>query len=302
MMKNKNILLVNGGETQFSIDFIKRAEQVGLASVSIDAKDSIFTIVNNDVSLYCKNVKINHQDINYFFTRLKGKSPHMTTMISRYLSFYGLPFNDLVTLSSTLEDPDNNLFNGKITQMLTFALNGLSIPNTIIFSAESYKSNSKIISTLTNFPCVVKTTGAKGASVWKVQTQAELEKIISENYYELMILQELLEIKYDVRALIFNSKYLGAIKRTSTDGFYTNISKGGRAEKMDLTDDEILLSIKACKISGVDFGGVDFVRTPDGIKFFEVNKSPQVKGFQSATNINVPYKIVDNIKIYLDSK
>ncbi len=302
-MQNKNIMLINGGTKQFSIDFQKFSNEYNLTTTNIDAKDCIFTIINNSIRLYNKNIFIDPKKFDYSFIRLKGKDPHMTTLLTRWFSLCGVPFNDKVNLSTTLIDAENNQFNDeKITQMLVFALNNLKVPNTILFSNKSYKSNHETIANLFKFPCVVKSTGAKGKSVWKVKTQNELDELVEKNEHELLILQELLTIEYDIRTLIFNQEYLGAIKRTSTDGFYTNVSKGGTAEMISLTDEEIELSKKACQVTGIDFGGVDFARTEDGIKFFEVNKSPQIKGFQLATNINVPKRIVENIKNYLDSK
>ena len=54
------------------------------------------------------------------------------------------------------------------------------------------------------------------------------------------------------------------------------IVKGADWEESTISDEEEELCKKACKLCGVDLAGADFVRTEEGIKFFEVNKSPMV--------------------------
>ncbi len=302
-MNNKKILLINGGTKQFATDFIKASRDFDIETVNLNSKECFFTILDNKIKLFNNNSVVDILNFDYAFIRLKGKSPHMTTLISRYLSFNKIPINDKVNLSETLLDAEENIFNDeKISQMLVLAQQNLDVPNTIIFSKSSYYKNQKSLNKQIIFPCVLKSSGAKGKAVWKIKEQSELEEKINESAHELMIIQELLEIEYDIRVLIYNNNFLGAIKRTSADGFYTNVSMGGKAESIDLKREEIELSIKACCAAGISFGGVDFARTPKGIRFFEINKSPQIKGFQTASGINVPFKLVEEIKNYLDSK
>jgi RimK family alpha-L-glutamate ligase len=294
--KSKKIILINGGTKKFSQDFLIACEKMKIRCIKLKASSSIVKIENNNVEIIQKNQIIDIGKYTNAFIRLKGNSPHMTALISRILHHKSVKINDRVNLSQTLREKRYQIFNDeKITQMISLSQSGLSVPNTVIFSQESFELNKEAIFNLIKFPCVFKSSGAKGKAVWKINSSEEIEKLISESKYELMMVQELLSLDYDIRTLIFEDVYLGAIKRTSGDGFYTNISKGGDAELIELTNKEVELSKKACLATGIDFGGVDFVRTEKGTVFFEVNKTPQIVGFQTATGINIPEKIVQTI-------
>jgi len=294
--KNKGIILINGGTKQFSQDFLLACENKNINCFKLKASNCILSIKNKETKITQDNQIIDTEKYSNAFIRIKGKSPHMTALISRILNHKKINVNDKVNLSSTIKESEKHSFNDeKITQMISLSQSNLSVPDTFIFSKKSFELNKETILKNINFPCVFKSSGNKGKAVWKVNNIEEIGNLIYETENELMMIQELLELEYDVRALIFKDIYFGAIKRTSTDGFYTNVSKGGDAELIELTKKEVDLSKKACKAVGIDFGGVDFTRTKNGIKFFEVNKSPQIKGFQSATGINIPEKIVQTI-------
>jgi len=294
--KKGGIILINGGTKQFSQDFLLACKNKNIDSFKLKSSRCILSVKDSHTQIIQDNKKVETGRYSNAFIRIKGKSPHMTALISRILSNKLIKINDKVNLSQTIEESESHIFNDeKITQMISLSQSNLSVPDTFIFSKISFELNKETIFKDINFPCVFKSSGNKGKAVWKVNNIKEIENIISDTKNELMMVQELLEIEYDVRALIFKDIYFGAIKRTSRDGFYTNVSKGGNAELIKLTSKEISLSKKACKAVGIDFGGVDFTRTPTGIKFFEVNKSPQITGFQSATGINIPEKIVQTI-------
>jgi len=294
--KNKGIILINGGTKQFSKDFTSACKDREINCLKLKASKSIICIKNNQVDIIQENQAVDIAKYSNAFIRIKGKSPHMTTLFSRILNHNSIKINDSVNMSQTLSEANDQTFNDeKVTQMISLPQSKLSVPDTIIFSKKSFDTNNQTILKLFKFPCVFKSSGSKGEAVWKINNMDEIKKLITETDYELMMIQELLNIDYDIRALIFKDVYFGAIKRTSNDGFYTNVSKGGDAELIKLSDNEIKLSKRACVATGIDFGGVDFARTQKGITFFEVNKSPQTKGFQSATEINIPKKIVQTI-------
>jgi len=96
------------------------------------------------------------------------------------------------------------------------------------------------------------------------------------------LIQRVIPNTFDTRTLVFNGKILGTIKRVAQNGaFHNNVAKGAIVEPYKLTDEEASIAIAACKATGIDFGGVDFIHTDSGPVVLEVNKSPQIKGFES---------------------
>lgn len=290
LFKKKNILFVNGGVKSFGIRFREACVTENLDCTQIRAhSNSMIIAETSGVRYFHMDEELDLKSFGYCFIRVRGRFSHMTSLLSYLLQSYKVPFNDLNNLEHTMVDE-------KITQMVKFAANGIPIPKSVIFSKRSYKNNIKNITENISFPCVLKTNGSRGDAVWKIENIEELENKMKEVEHELMIVQEFLENNYDIRVLMFNGEFLGAIKRISNDGFYNNASRGGDVEETKISKDELRLSKKACNVLGLDFGGVDFIRTDKGIIFFEINKGPMVYGLESATNLDIPHKLVKEVK------
>lgn len=289
---SKKILFVNGGSKEFGNRFRQSCEKNNIECISVRSHHNSFIIADNSGCRYFHlGVEINLKDFDYSFIRVSGAQSHMTSLLSYLLKFNKVTFNDSSNLEHTMNDE-------KITQMVKFACNKIPIPKTLVFSRISYKRNLKTISEHITYPCVLKTNGSKGDAVWKIDNQESLENKIKEIKNDLIIVQEYIKNDYDIRALFFKRELLGAISRYSSGGFYNNVSKGGRVEVTSLSKQEIKLSKKALKVLDLDFGGVDFIRTDQGIIFLEINKGPMVYGLESATDLNIPADIVKKIKKY----
>jgi len=286
----KKILFVNGGVREFAKRFKESCERNKLECVSIRTHHNSVIVAGSESLKYVHlGEEIPIESFDYAFIRVKGRYTHLSSLLTYILEHYGVPYNDVSNLEHTMGDE-------KITQMVRLSLEKMPIPKTLIFSTQSFKKNRDFILKETTFPCVLKTNGSKGQNVWKIQNLSDLEKQIGQIDQELMIIQEFIPNTYDIRALFFDGQLLGAIERSSQDGFYNNASKGGNLKEAELSAEEIRLSKKACQILEVDFGGVDFVRTDKGILFFEINKGPQVYGLESATGLDIPDFLVQKIK------
>lgn len=292
--KKKKVLFVNGGVKEFGNRFRAACDKNNIEHTSVRSHfNSVIIAETTGCRYFSLGEEVILDDFDYCFIRVRGKYSHMTSLLSYLVKGHKVPFNDLGNLEHTQGDE-------KITQMVKFAHNGIPIPKSIIFSSKSYSKNEKIIKDNITYPCVMKTNGSKGEFVWKIDTEEQLESMIRKIDAELLMVQEMIPNTYDTRALFFDHKLLGAIRRYSGDGFYNNVAKGGRTEEDTLTKDETELSIKAKDVLDLNFGGVDFVRTENGIVFFEINKGPQVYGLEDATGLDIPAEIVGEIsKKYL---
>jgi len=189
----------------------------------------------------------------------------------------------------------------KAYQMFEFQRAGLPVPKTI-YGCLSFLR--QVVSNQLGFPAVIKRSeGARGERVFLVKNQSQLnrltEELLSQEREEgkRFLAQEFVPNQGDLRILVLGGRVLGAIKRVRQrpDEFRNNVSRGGRAFAVSLTPQLKKIALKAAKIAQLSFAGVDIVlREGDNKPFlFEVNRSPQFKGFAAATGINVADKIAE---------
>ena len=129
------------------------------------------------------------------------------------------------------------------------------------------------------FPVVIKTiTGAEGIGVMIVDSMPSLRSVLQGlwKYDAELIIQEYMEIDYDVRTLVLDGKIHASVKRLKSNSgdFRTNKALGNKTEPYILNEEEKELILKAADISGCYYCGVDHV-TVDGENYIlEVNGSP----------------------------
>jgi len=128
------------------------------------------------------------------------------------------------------------------------------------------------------FPVIVKTiTGAEGIGVMKIDSQESLKSVLQTLWKQdtEVIIQEYIEIKYDVRTLVLDGKIIASVKRIKGGkDFRTNKALGNDSEPYKLSKAERDLVIQAYKMSGCYFAGVDHITNKGTHYILEVNGSP----------------------------
>jgi RimK family alpha-L-glutamate ligase len=226
----------------------------------------------------------------YVFIRLRATDSHFCGMLTEYLHHHSIRTNDPIHLAYPHSAE-------KISQMMLLSLAGIRVPETHVFREESFVANREYLKNTLSFPLIYKTDGSKGKNVELLQSFDELEQKMQKKLpYRLAIVQPFIENTFDTRTLVFGDEILGSISRTRTKGYLNNISQGAGAAVYALTDEEKDIAIRAAKACRIDFGGVDMIHTAAGPVVLEVNKSPQVGGFESVHNFKVMSKIAQIIK------
>jgi RimK family alpha-L-glutamate ligase len=99
----------------------------------------------------------------------------------------------------------------------------------------------------------------------------------------------------DVRAFVIGRRVLAAIERRS-DGWRTNLARGGTARAFDLPDAWAALALRAASAVGAEYAGVDLLPARDGTTYvLEVNGIPGWEGLQAATGVDVAGALVDHL-------
>ncbi len=220
-------------------------------------------------------------------------------------------FNAIKPLSVVIEDLkkkgvkvfDNNLLSqfysiDKITDLLKLSTSAIPTPNTSY--ARDFARFPEMAKKL-GYPVVIKSTRmGKGASVFKVSGESELEALI-QNFVETereakgFIMQEFIPYEFDLRALIIG-KNIFVMRRLPGPGeFRANFSLGGSVELFDLDQEGKELAFKALHAVGLSVGGVDILIDKNNSRYIlEVNHTAGMLGMEKATGKNITRMYVEH--------
>lgn len=105
--------------------------------------------------------------------------------------------------------------------------------------------------------------GSFGIQVYSIKNKEDfIKKVMDLNKRNIdFIMQENIKSSYgkDIRVNIIGDKVIGAMLRESDKDFRANISQGGKGKLINLTIEQEELALKAHKVLGLDFSGVDLL-------------------------------------------
>ena len=101
----------------------------------------------------------------------------------------------------------------------------------------------------------------------------------------------------DLRAFVVGDRVVAAMRRTAQgDEFRSNVHRGGRAERVQLSPEYETTAIRAAQILGLRVAGVDMLESDDGPQVMEVNSSPGLRGIEEATEVDVAAAIIEHLE------
>lgn len=172
---------------------------------------------------------------------------------------------------------------------------GIPVPKTVV--AEKQKDASKAFEELGDV--VVKPLfGSLGTGMLRVKEEDLAYRVFSALEFGRYIyyIQEFIPHENrDIRSFVLDGDIIGTMERIS-DNWKTNIAKGGKGQKCNLSEELKDVSKKSLDILGCEYAGVDIVETEDEFYVVEVNGIPGWKKLQSVTDINIAEKIVNYLK------
>ena len=173
---------------------------------------------------------------------------------------------------------------------------GLPIPSTS-YIGELVESSSQLA---LHFPAVVLKTlvGMQGTGVELYEeTNTALNKLkMLKQVGEKALVQDFIaETRgQDIRAFVIGDQVAASMQRTAGNGdFRANLHQGGKAESIELTEEEKQIAIQATKAIGLDVAGVDLIRTKQGPMILEVNASPGLEGIETVSGKDIAGMMVD---------
>jgi ribosomal protein S6--L-glutamate ligase len=168
---------------------------------------------------------------------------------------------------------------------------GLRTPKTvrITHSEDSERAFKELKS---DFPIILKLSQGTqtGVGVVKIDNMRTLNTTVQMMMMldkKLPLLaQEFVELEYDIRVMVLHDEIIAVMKRNVIKGadFRSNVSLGAEPEKMELTEIEKEVAIKASNAVGGILTGVDLIPSKDREKeppyVLEVNSNPGLTGIE----------------------
>lgn len=210
-------------------------------------------------------------------------------LLATYLKNAGIPiFND----PEVIETCDN-----KAKQYIQLANAGIRMPRTIVapkvypkFTIRNSGYFENVLKIL-GLPLVIKEAhGSFGMKVYLIETEADFYVKVEELRGIDFVFQQYIASSFgrDIRVNTIGNEVVASMYRHSETDFRANITNGGVAEKIELTEAQKDLAIRAAQAVGADFAGVDLLfDEQDEPIVCEVNAASHIRNIYNVTGINV---------------
>lgn len=279
------ILILEKFERPSTARYQSEGEKLGHTVILASYRDAIVQL-DKEISIKVQGIDLASFDVIYLRT-LSGHE-EMATLIAKFAKLHKISIFDEV-LKNGLNWIDRKSYE-------LFELSQANIP--IIPSIVAVGLAG--IDETTKYPLIIK-RGAinQGKGVFLCQNKEDAQKVVADYPDEVLIFEPFLPNDGDLRVLIIGSSPLAAMLRSSNDPaeFRNNVSLGGNAEQYPLNEEITNLAVSAAKAVGYNIAGVDLIFDQSTKRWLvmEVNRSPQYKGLEACTGINV----VENIMKFL---
>ena len=149
------------------------------------------------------------------------------------------------------------------------------------------------------FPMVVKECfGSLGGQVYLARDAATLRRLTADMGAKAFLVQEFVAQSAgdDKRLYVVGGRVVAAMRRHAENDFRANIENGGDGYAYHPTDEEEKLAVTACRVLGLDFGGVDILDSQRGPLLCEVNSNAHMAGITAASGVDVAGAIIQYIQ------
>lgn len=280
--------------------FCKAFEDNGLKLKKVMAEDIDISLSDNNC-IYIKGVRHSLPDavISAYFGNIDSHNLYITQMLE---SMGVLCINSSSCLTLARDKLKTFI---KIKQCLPEIL----IPKTILYSKNITED---ILKETIGFPLVVKIiNGSKGMGVETAGNFSEAVKkaeILKEKFNDDIIFQEYIKSSFgkDLRFIICGKKYITSFTRSSTDGFISNVSQGGKITPFAADKSLIDTAEKLAELLDINLGSIDFLFGSDNKFYFcESNGMPGLNYTKAYTDLGLenPMNLIcRNIKNQIKNK
>ena len=174
---------------------------------------------------------------------------------------------------------------------------GITSPRTVVM--ESFTESMRAFEELGGDVVVKPLFGSLGAGITRLTDGDIAYRVFRalESTQSVFYLQEYIPHgNKDIRAFVIGGEVVASMKRVGA-GWKTNISSGAAPEPYELSDEEVETSLKAAETLGLEYTGVDLMRSEeDGTLYtLEVNSTPGWEGLQKVTSVDIAERLVEYV-------
>ncbi|MEC7839234.1 MAG: 30S ribosomal protein S6--L-glutamate ligase [Chlamydiota bacterium] len=224
--------------------------------------------------------------------RIGAKSTFYGTAVVRQFELMGVySINTSISITRSRD---------KLRSLQIMAKENIGMP--ITGFAHSPDDTNDLIKLVGGPPLVIKLLeGTQGVGVVLAETKKASQSVIQafRGLNANIIVQEYIKESSgeDIRCIVVGERVVASIKRQAEPGeFRSNLHRGGKATPIKITKEERALAIKAAKVMGLKFAGVDMLRSERGPLIMEVNSSPGLEGIENATGVDVASAVIKYIE------
>jgi ribosomal protein S6--L-glutamate ligase len=188
----------------------------------------------------------------------------------------------------------------KATSLQILCQAGVAVPPTVLLKHPL--SVHSAIKEIGGLPVVFKPLmGAQGMGVILVESESDADSLVGLGWEwnQPCMLQKFYPeaAGEDYRFIVIGGNVVAAMKRKAKKGDWrSNFHRGGKGYAHSPTKAEERLVKKAAKAIGLNFCGVDMLKTDDGPVIVEVNASPGLKLISSTTGVDVAGELMGFIE------
>lgn len=188
----------------------------------------------------------------------------------------------------------------KLSCLQVLVKNDLLVPKTMIL--HNGLMYEELIDTMGSYPIIIKLiSGTHGIGVLKAESRSQAVSLLetfNKTKQKVMVQEFIEEAKgADYRLFVVDGEVVASMKRQAKAGeFRSNLHRGGFAEAIKPTNEEIETALKAVKLLGLKVAGVDMLRSKKGPMILEVNASPGLEGIEGTTRVDIAGKIINYIE------
>ena len=202
--------------------------------------------------------------------------------------------------SRAIETCDN-----KVLMHQAFAGSGLRVPKTIIGPLAFFENRldrayyDSVVEALGEDFILKEAFGSFGMQVYMVSDFEKFQALMKDLANKRFIMQENIKSSRgrDLRINIIGDKIIGAMERKNPNDFRANITLGGRGFPVDLTQEQADLALRAHRLLGLDFSGVDLLYGENEEPILcEVNSNVNFISYENTSGISIADKLLEYLE------
>jgi RimK family alpha-L-glutamate ligase len=147
--------------------------------------------------------------------------------------------------------------------------------------------------------------GSEGKGMVRITERETAYRVLRAwelNRYIYYMQQYLPHFQEDVRAFVVGDRIVAAMRRRGTE-WRTNFSQGAGVTAVELSEDMKALALRAVRLLGLDYAGVDLMRTEEGrVYVIEINSIPGWRALQRITSENIAGRIMDHVLLRTEKR